>query len=139
MGTDIHAHVEVKLHGRWLHYGAPHVDRNYDLFTCICSVRGEDSDIEPVTEPKRFPDDASEITKMIYDYDGGPEYTHSAGWLTRSEMRKVAEWYETREVPHRQGSHHGFEGVFGYLCGNPLYSDDQKLFEDVRIVFWFDN
>jgi hypothetical protein len=109
-----------------------------DLFTRICGVRGENSDIEPVTALRGLPEDVNEITKMIYDYDGGPEYTHSAGRLTRPEMRKVGEWYETQDC-HRQGGHHGFEGVFGYLCGNPLYSDDQKLFEDVWIVFWFDN
>jgi hypothetical protein len=34
MGTDIHAHVEVKLHGRWLHFGAPHVVRDYDRRSC---------------------------------------------------------------------------------------------------------
>jgi len=33
MGTDIHVHTEVKFGGRWHHYGAPKVSRNYRLFT----------------------------------------------------------------------------------------------------------
>ena len=32
MGTDMHLHIELKIDGRWEHWSAPRIDRNYEFF-----------------------------------------------------------------------------------------------------------
>lgn len=139
MGCDIHVHVEVKRNGQWLHYNAPHVDRNYDLFARLAGVRRYDDSIEPISEPRGLPGDVADLTRAIYEREGGAKYMHSASYITCEEMRDVADWYESHEPTRRHCGSHGFDGVFGYLNGNPIYTLDNGFVDDCRIVFWFDN
>ena len=138
MGCDIHAHVEVKFRGQWVHYNAPHVRRHYDLFAKLAGVRN-DGEIEPIAPPRGLPVDIADLTRAIYEAEGGAEYTHSASHITADEMRDVARWYDSLDHNRTQGGHHGFEGVFGYLNGNSIASLGDGLVEDARLVFWFDN
>jgi hypothetical protein len=140
MGCDIHAHVEVRFRGQWVHYNAPHVTRHYDLFAKLAGVRNDETNpIKPIAEPRGLPDNVSDLTRAIYEAEGGSEWTHSASYLTADEMREVGRWYDTLDRNETQGGHHGFEGVFGYLNGNSIASLGDGLVEDARLVFWFDN
>jgi hypothetical protein len=58
MGCDIHAHVELKLaDGRWHHWNAPHINRNYLLFTKLAGVRDYGEGIQPFAQPRGLPKD----------------------------------------------------------------------------------
>lgn len=147
MGTDISLHVEVKLQGRWLHYSAPHVVRDYAVFRKIGGVRmTEDSEEVPIGHNRGVPEDASEITSLIYKLRGG----HDASFLTREEIVAFSEWFDghikDNQLRYEHVKFHGLDGVIGYLFGDPITSlgeiyEDKKFvgtaFEDVRFIFWF--
>lgn len=123
MGCDIHAHVEVKINGKWEHYNAPYIGRDYELFGNLAGVRRLTT---PVVPPRGFPDDASEVTAL--DFRRWGVDAHTPSWLTRDEVLKVPAW-NTRDRE------------LGYLFGNgwERFEDDEDPFEDARLVFWFDN
>ena len=150
MGCDIHLHVEIKVKGNneWQHYNQPHCDRYYPLFAKMANVRNYEQygPIEPISQPKGFPEDASLTTKFCYDYQYGD--AHSASWLNLDEIKELSKWFN-KELK-KSDDYHGFESNnrFGYLFGNPFegfnppvkpsagYPED---LQDVRFVFWFDN
>ena len=145
MGCDIHPHVEVKINGRWEHYNAPNVLRNYRLFAKMAGVRNyPDFEITPICEPRGLPGDASTVTKFSADRDGCDGHSHS--YLTADEFAQLVGWYE--DEGHYPGEKVGafwFEDQFGFLFGNSIAgfakypSDRPPGLEDVRVVFWFDN
>lgn len=61
MGCDIHAHIELKVNGKWEHYSCPNIQRWYTLFTRICGVRGNDN-ITPIDKPRGLPEDLNIVT-----------------------------------------------------------------------------
>lgn len=131
MACDIHAYIEVKIAGRWVCHSQPKMPRSYDLFSKIAGIRGGH---DPIVPPRGFPADASEITRIEYEYDGND--AHTPGWLTGAEMRAIDEWYAgegPRYVP-----------VFGYVTGNPPWGVPEEegypaAYQEARLVFWFDN
>lgn len=133
MGCDIHAHVEIKVKGKWLHYSVPSIRRNYDLFAYMANVRNnEDNPIMPLCIPRGLPDDISDITKHSAEDWGEDGHDHS--WLSSEEMDVVENWMMDK------GYLKIWEPVFGYLEGNGfLYKDEwPDWIEDARLVFWFD-
>ena len=140
MGCDIHFHSEIKVNGEWHHYGSRYVRRWYDLFSKMADVRNvpiEHEDyIEPIVEPRGFPDDASVTTKLEYEFDG-PD-AHTPTWLTRVEAVEIIQWYND----HSSARHGAEWEEFGYLFGNGWQDTDEPKpegYEDARWVFWFDN
>lgn len=143
MGCDIHAHVELKLaDGRWHHMNAPHVDRNYALFTKLAGVRQHGDEITPFSEPRGLPEDISEVTALLRKLEGADG--HSDSWISRSEIRDLETWWNDRMRPYqaeRFEHHRVFElsVMGGYLDGNGYGYELPPGVEDVRLVFWFDN
>lgn len=144
MGCDIHLHMEVKINGKWHHYGAPSVDRMYALFAKMAGVRNRDSEIKPIAKPRGVPADATELTQ--FDCARWSSDGHSHSWLDAPEIAQVIEWIKT-ELGQR-----GFGNVwdwqsknFGYVFGNGWdgfnkYPEDRPQgLEDIRWIFWFDN
>lgn len=136
MGCDISLKVEVKVKGKWLLFNQPRVDRNYELFEKMAGVRGDVSNA--ISEPKGLPDDISEGTKLVYEYE--KDDAHSESYLTLLEIGLLEKWYEEQAY---EGTSRWFNSQFGYLFGNG-YNDtdelnDPPIIEDVRFVFWFDN
>ncbi len=150
MGCDIHLHTEVKINGVWHHYGCPQVWRSYNLFAKLANVRnyedpGSPEYIEPISEPRGLPEDATAVTK--YDSDRWGVDGHSHSWIGAQEIAQVAEWAKKRGMEKAPNGMEGFweSDMFGYLFGNDWsgftkYPDERpEGLEDIRWVFWFDN
>lgn len=149
MGCDIHVHTEVKINGKWHHYSIPSVARMYELFAKLCGVRRNyDDEIQPISEPKGLPHDATELT--LIDAERWKADGHSHSWLGKDEIRQLEVWYAdfARKSKIRETD---IESQFGYLFGDvwrewnkqPQLSELSRLsrpkVEDFRFVFWFDN
>ncbi len=141
MGCDIHLHTEIKVNGKWEHYGNPNVPRNYSLFAKMAGVRGEQ---DPIVAPRGMPIEASVITELDYERWYGDGHSHS--WLNAEEISELCDWYEE----YRKNIGCDFMAcsssrIFGYLFGNYWsgffkYPEDRTpRVEDIRFVFWFDN
>lgn len=136
MGCDIHAHVEVKVKGVWEHYNIPDIGRDYDLFSRMAGVRG-DSGVEPKGLPKKL----SFITK--YDRKRWGVDGHSDSWLSAKEVSALCDYLEARTKKENPKQYYYAEKVFGWLFGSGWdfwkYPQQERDFEDARLVFWFDN
>lgn len=146
MGCDIHLHIEMKVKGKWLHYGCPHVDRDYDLFAMMANVRNR-GHIIPISKPRGFPpDDISTITSICFENE--KHDAHSISWLNKEEIDMLTVWYDNRNVAGLSKSFNdisenewrcwNYHGIKTYLCGNNITSKVKGI-DDVRLVFWFDN
>lgn len=127
MGCDIHAHIEIKINGKWEHWTAPKINRWYQLFGRLAGVRCPEEPHPPV---RQFPIDVTVPT--MYDYR--KTYGHTASWITWQELNEIQKWVEIHE-DYKRG--HGWHSVIGYLCGNSYRP--QGDITDIRMVFWFDN
>ena len=145
MGCDIHLHIEVqKLDRTWLHYGAPRIERNYDLFEKMAGVRGLIQNA--IVPPKGLPNDISEITEM--DWQHWKDDGHSASWLSHDEIMLLEDWLDSLKQPGDFLTYDLEWAIFGmYFFGSGFtahwrYNDVQYIpteLKDVRFVFWFDN
>lgn len=143
MGCDIHLHVEVKHETKgWLHYSHPKIDRWYDLFARMADVRNDDREIDPISKPRGLPDDASEMTRLCYEWDDGD--AHSASWLERDEIKLLNEFIQQHPM-NSERRWHDFDARCGYLFGSSLECDPSgrgtsrpAWIVDCRVVFWFD-
>ena len=138
MGCDIHAYFEIKVNGKWLLYDQPNIERNYQLFSKMAGVRGDE---DPLSVPKGFPTDASEVVTLEYNWWGTDGHTHS--WFNADEISKIIKYHESI-VPKENLFRVSFEQWF-YLYGNEWEhfresrSEYPEEIEDIRLVFWFDN
>lgn len=146
MGCDIHLHIEVKLSGKWEHWGAPDINRNYALFALMADVRN-DGTIKPICQPKGLPKDIHLLTKL--DYNRAKSDYHSMSWFGIDEIKKLSDAFENKElldtILHKTWGNleidilrtwlfrDGFAGFKDYPESYP------SVLEDVRFVFWFDN
>lgn len=146
MGCDIHLVVEIKLDGKWIGFNQLNVPRNYSLFCRMAGVRKRTliergDNIEPISEPRGFPHDASELSKLLWE-----EYRpdgHSQSWLSSSEIKDLIKWVEEQGWKPEEGFRWSAE-YFGCLFGNPIerfkpFHIDHGNIEDFRFLFWFDN
>jgi hypothetical protein len=143
MGCDIHMYAEVKINGVWHYYGPIEGQRRYGVFARMADVRNG-GDIEPVSQPRGVPDDASFMTKFHADYWSDDGHSHS--WLSAAEVAAIPEYFreEGKEYDDPSGRDWSIK-FFGLIFSNtwegfvkhPEYR--RKGVEDARIVFWFDN
>ncbi len=139
MGCDIHLHTEVKLNGRWEHYGAPSITRQYDLFTLMAGVR-EASGVEAISEPRGLPEDCTYVTKFDSEKWGVDGHSHS--YLTAEELVVVEEFMHEKlgkEFWRLERDEWGYLFGNGWSSFKKYPSDQPEGLEDVRFVFWFDN
>lgn len=129
MGCDIHLHVEIKVGGKWEHWGAPDPGRRYSLFALMAGVRGDEA---PVVPPRGVPKDTNPLTRRDFEEWGADAHTPS--WLTWDEMREVGKrfneaWPAERLISIEHDILH---------CYLPCWGEDQEE-PEARVVFWFDN
>lgn len=145
MGCNMHTHIEVKKDGKWYHFAAPLVERDYALFTMIAGqglnrapfdMTGESG----VASTYRLPDDVSEVTRECYAQDNDRFSIHDV---------RVLDAYETEQLQLKLNEHcnplekngKGCDlerDIFRtYVNSNAISAHDG--WNDVRIVCWFDN
>lgn len=138
MGTDVHAHFEIKVDGEWLHYSQPRIKRNYELFEKMAGVRG---DIKKAIAPIRgLPKDDSKtvyLDNKHWDSDG---YGHS--WFNSHEVKELIKFHENQKI----GNAFKIElDEWGFLYGNgwgefnEYRNEYPDWVEDFRLIFWFDS
>jgi hypothetical protein len=127
MGCDIHAHIEVKIAGKWQHYSDTHIVRNYRLFGHLAGVRF--SDLEQVAPVRGIPKDATQLTRIAFEE--WESDAHTPSWVTMPELKKAAE----------SSGLTGYTLGTGYVFGNHPWDKEEmpEVIQDVRMVFWFDN
>jgi len=128
MGCDIHVHAEVKIAGKWEYLTEIGFSRHYVLFYKMAGIRGPYVDIEPIDYPRELPRDISEMTKIWVDYWGRDGHFHS--WLNYKEIKEVFKFLQE----------YYWESYNAWQLAELL--DKYGVvpeFEDLRIVFWFDN
>jgi len=161
MATSIHLHTEVKINGKWEHYGDPAVGYKYRMFAKMCGVRLDHEmkkmGITPIDKPRGLPKDISEVTK--FDLAKWKGDAHSQSYLTAPEIllledfvrelhdKDMAEKKEEEAKTEQEEADSPFwnpEMIWGYLFGNSWGSftkypeEYANGLEDVRFVFWFD-
>lgn len=147
MGCDIHLHIEVKLEGRWEHYGAPSMERNYPLFELLAGVRGDVRNA--ISPPKGLPSDMTNVTKFDCNERWGLD-GHSHSWVSAKEISEIEKMAQARSIHVPVGKEWGGRWEWetatnSYLFGNGYAgfvdypSDNIPGLEDLRFVFWFDN
>ncbi len=145
MGCDIHLHIEVKLNGKWEHWAAPGVDRNYRLFSRMAGVRQYQGDrITAISAPKGMPKDPATVTAFECARWGDDGHNHS--WLNMKEIVILAEFVKKRLSEKGKWASLSFYTLHStYICGLDFSglikykSELPKEITDVRFVFWFDN
>lgn len=143
MGCSIHLHEEIKVNGEWYHYGSPSVKRDYEVFAKMAGIRR--NDIEPISEPKGMPDDATLLTQLDFEKYG--QSLHDASWLGAEEISELYDWMKENGILEHSLKFIE-EDYFDYLYGNAFSafheyghrgSSIPEEIEDVRFVFFFDN
>lgn len=147
MGCTMHAHIEVKRDGRWLHYGAPDVQRDYIVFAVISGERIDSfrkstrEQIIPQASVKGLPDNMSEVTEFCYQQDKEGVSVHGEGVLTAEDLKNLQKHLNElseRWCGRRCTDYDLEEGIFKtYINGNTIAL--HQGWDDVRIVFWYDN
>lgn len=153
----------MKINGKWEHYSAPAIRRNYALFAKMANVRNDGS-ICHICQPKGLPDNLSIITRMAFDKDE-PD-AHSISWFNPEEIKEATDFHIQTvcdvpdHIPDEQYSKYLEERAkkgcpdtrwldvheqWGYLFGNhpggfiEYREEFPPEIEDVRLIFWFDN
>lgn len=91
MGCDIHLHIEIKLNGKWEHYGCPSIDRNYRLFTKMAGIKNY-TGITPIAQPKGLPEDLTIITQ--FDAKDWEDDAHDSSWLNKEEIVQLSDFLD---------------------------------------------
>lgn len=141
MGANIHAHIEVSKNHQWAHFAAPAVARHYTLYNLIAGIRDNPADNNPpVCKHFGLPDDISPVTRICHEQDAGYGLHHE-GVLDADDIRELQDrLYDIHPETRRTGIDplDLESSIFHtYIAGNCIAS--HQGFDDVRIVFWFDN
>lgn len=142
MGQNIHLHIEVKRNGVWEHYSAPHVKRDYKLFSLMGSDRFIPGFGPKSTLAHGLPDDASYLTAVCLDYDAndlyGDNIRQTVRVMDKDGVQKLQLAYALAYPGMAPLDADLEENVFRcYINGNAISA--HKGFDDVRLVYWFDN
>lgn len=167
--TDFHVHIEVLKDGTWHHYANPAMPRNdvlFKLFAGIESYKGKyPVEIKRVLDESRFrlPDDISIVTAIAYREDNHSCHNlHHEGFATKDDLIKMQHVLNTTTSNAERALKDFAISSFGageiatniiaefnpkvdleedifhtYICGNEIAA--HTGFNDVRVVFWFDN
>lgn len=132
MSKRIRAHIEVKLGDQWLHYAAPEVETNLELFDLL-DVAGREHEFPMTT--------LSQVTAMSLQSDKDRIGAMGLGVVMADQLYDLqAELYRRFPRVKKTGIDElDFENsIFRtYINDNALCRHDG--WDDLRIVFWFSN
>lgn len=112
----------------WLERRPAMKSRNYDFFAKLAGVRGEGPD------PKGFPEDASELARMMTDPDSADDHSHSYDTLedfVRTYLLTAGDEVVASTIVDQL---RGGNGLITHTAG--VWDNDLHLY---RVVYWFDN
>lgn len=129
MGRDIHTHIEVKLHNKWLHYSAPSVPRVTDLYNMLINGDYDTS----------LPGDASEITRLSHEQDNKRYVIHDLRVIPAESLEDLQVKFSQSQCGRNYSLDTDLEhSIFRtYINGNSLA--EHQGYQDLRIICWFDN
>ena len=146
MGCDIHGWLEVRKDstGKWIGlrpFNCRARQRNYRRFALLAGVRGAGDPRE--LRPKGLPLDISD--SVLYEYSSWGDDAHTPSWITLQEAVKIfkdtSDW-DSRISSMSTSALEWAEGDFVYRYFG-IYPEDWShnkfVWENYRIVFWFDN
>ena len=156
MGCDIHSYAERKSTGGggWeaiKEVPHPFSWRSYRVFAFLAGVRNY-SAVTPISQPRRFPTDASPEARSDYELWGSDAHTPS--WLTVKELndfdytQQMEDWRCGRQITPRLYSEaetcdpgEGIQKTYQEFLGDHFFKELDKLngAGAERVVFWFDN
>ena len=141
MGQNIHAHIEVKHNDAWEHFSAPCVIRDYKLYRLMGSNRDVAGLRTVIGVKPGMPADASIITRRCLELDTdqyGKSIVNTAHVIDAAGIAALQDAYRNARPELSLPESDLEETIFHcYIAGNPIFAHDG--FEDVRIVYWFDN
>ena len=146
MGSTMHAHIEVKKDGKWLHFGAPDVQRDYLVFAVMTGERldsiseKEKKSVKPVAKIHKMPKDVSEVTKFCYEQDKEGYALRNITVLTADDLWEVQKQLNRleEEMIAVDGPYDLEADIFHtYINGKALTS--HQGWDDLRVIAWFDN
>lgn len=139
MGAKIHMHLEVKKDGRWLHFAVPHMYRGCQFFNLLAGIYSG----EPIVPLRGLPSEVdgecmSEVTRFCYNQDRQGYRLHHEGYLLAEELVALQErlW----DIFGDKGKdEHDLEFGYFHTCINGNTIAQHQGWDDVRLIFWFDN
>ena len=136
MGASIHMHIEVKSGDTWYHYAAPSMFRDRAFFDLVGGIYNEEAAIVP---PRGLPEDLSFVTKHDWNQDRMGYRLHHAGWLKAEELRMLQQKLDEKFLDSKKAMKYDLESelLHTYINGNALAS--HQGWDDLRLIFWFDN
>ena len=149
MGTTLHAHIEVKKNGQWMHFGAPSVERDYRLFAAISGERLDEENpmpwmkgIEPLASVKSLPEDISYVTSFCYEQDKNKYRIHGEGALLAEDIKNLQD--HLCKLVIISGDEEWANSCDLEIDIFHTFINDGSIalhrgWDDVRIVFWYDN
>ena len=142
MAESMHAHIEVKIDGKWHHFAAPDIKPDYQLFAIVAGegieyLRNGD-EIEPVAKEKAMPSDASLVTAMCYAQDK-PKGARNVSVLAASDLEELQEKlyrYNPYAVRSEMGELNLEHGILRtYINGGAIAK--HLGWDDARVICWF--
>lgn len=146
MGISISVHAEVKITGKWVHYGETKFDRNYRLFCRMGCTGRPDTQKEiglPIAKAKGMPWDVSDLTQLqvLRNLKIGIAMREPS-WLDSEEIAKLETWWATEPDTTPLSFQLPIFGCGSWYLGGSTPSTDPNSeippeVEDIRWVFWF--
>lgn len=134
---NMHAHIEVLKEETWHHL----TEVTLTNFILIAAINGQDleylresirSRITPQAMSNEIPKDATELTRICYEYD--QNRVISKGHMTKTDLVCLQE--HLHEInPYADKSKWKLEHLFRTTIHNGTLAEHIG-FDDVRIIFW---
>lgn len=137
MSTGIHMHLEAKLDDIWYHYSQPSILKECHFFELLAGIY----DGNPIVQLRGIPDDISFMTRYCLDRDKECFKPHHEGWIGADEIwelqKRLIEVHKRYNIYDPLGSDLEASYFHCYMDGGSIAS--HRGFDDVRLIFWFDN
>jgi hypothetical protein len=142
MGCNLHGYLEVMEYPetekyKWFSVHNLPFTRSYWFYAALAGVRNY-IEINPISKPKGMPEDASIMSQIECEEDGGDGHSHS--WLTATELLNY-EWNQKIKTSDSDETIlcDSLHTHFKALLTEVAYLATQYGSDRVRMVFWFDN
>jgi len=139
MSASIHMHIEVRSGDTWYHYASPSLFRqgNTIFFDLLGGIYDKH---KPIVPPRGLPENLSFVTQHDWKQDSEGYSLHHAGWLSADELWELqAQINKLYSEPNTVSMASDLESglLHTFINGNVLAM--HQGWDDLRLIFWFDN